>query len=259
MLQKLTKPDYLVSSWSGGTTTQLAIFPPDANYADRDFLWRVSSATVDLEESDFTPLPDYERLISTLEGEIELTHNGGEARKLRPLEVHAFSGADATHSRGRCRDFNLMLRRGRVTGSMEPLFLTETPLCVAAHIVRHPGSETLLLYCASGQCTVGAAKTSPAYREGGPASRPVEGCRQPEAESSRNCHSERSARVVEESITLAPGEALLLSDPSDLRLTGPAVLMLCRMSISDPTPEQFRSSGVYANAADFRPQIIHTR
>ena len=31
--------------------------PQGALYADRDFLWRLSSATVDLDESDFTPSP----------------------------------------------------------------------------------------------------------------------------------------------------------------------------------------------------------
>ena len=45
-------------------------------YVDRDFLWRLSSATVEDAESDFTALPDYERLISTLEGTIEL--NAGQ-------------------------------------------------------------------------------------------------------------------------------------------------------------------------------------
>ena len=54
----LTPADYLTTSWSGGTTTQLTIAPAGAVYADRDFLWRVSSATVELDESDFTALPD---------------------------------------------------------------------------------------------------------------------------------------------------------------------------------------------------------
>lgn len=44
---RMTQDDYAVSRWSGGTTTQLAIFPPGASYADRDFLWRVSSAAVE--------------------------------------------------------------------------------------------------------------------------------------------------------------------------------------------------------------------
>ena len=145
MIWKLTQEDYKTSKWSGGTTAQIAIYPPDALYAERDFLWRVSSARVELEESDFTALPDYERLICTLEGEIELTHNRGAALRLKPFRVHSFSGADATHCRGRCRDFNLMLRRDRVTGSLELLKLGEAPMSVR-------WSGPLVLYCAAGVC-----------------------------------------------------------------------------------------------------------
>jgi environmental stress-induced protein Ves len=152
MLKKLKQADYRVSSWSGGTTTQLAIWPPEAVYAERDFLWRISSATVELELSDFTPLPDYERLIATLEGEIVLTHNGGAPLTLRPWEVHAFSGADATRSVGRCRDFNLMLRRGRAEGRMEALCLEGEPLVLPAG----PAREQSLLFCAAGSCAIDA-------------------------------------------------------------------------------------------------------
>ena len=105
-IQHLTPSDYITTKWSGGLTTQLGIAPAGAVYADRDFLWRLSSATVEDAESDFTALPDYERLISTLEGTIELNHNGGEKLTLNPYEVHRFDGGDDTHSWGRCRDFN---------------------------------------------------------------------------------------------------------------------------------------------------------
>ena len=40
----VTPDQYIVSQWSGGTTTQVAIAPEGAVYADRDFLWRISSA-----------------------------------------------------------------------------------------------------------------------------------------------------------------------------------------------------------------------
>ena len=70
----LTQADQVTTTWSGGTTTQLAIAPEGAVYADRDFLWRLSSAKVELEHSDFTPLPDYNRLISVLHGEPGALH-----------------------------------------------------------------------------------------------------------------------------------------------------------------------------------------
>ena len=43
-LTHLTPADYVTTQWSGGATTQLAIAPKGAVYADRDFLWRLRSA-----------------------------------------------------------------------------------------------------------------------------------------------------------------------------------------------------------------------
>ena len=62
-MKHLSQKDYKISDWSGGKTIQVAIGPADAVYADKDFLWRISSATVDLPESDYTSLPDYMRLL----------------------------------------------------------------------------------------------------------------------------------------------------------------------------------------------------
>lgn len=146
----LKPEDYVVSTWSGGTTTQLGIAPQGAVYADRDFMWRVSSATVDLEVSDFTPLPDYDRLISTLEGEIDLTHNGGEVIHLTPYSVHGFDGGWETHCAGKCRDFNLMTRKGVCMGRMEAV---EGPTSVC---VGGKSNDTAILYCGMGEVRVQA-------------------------------------------------------------------------------------------------------
>lgn len=146
----LRKPaDYVTTQWSGGTTTQLAIAPEGAVYAERDFLWRVSSATVELDESDFTPLPDYRRFISTVRGDMTLTHNGGAALTLRPGDIHAFDGGDDTHSAGRCTDFNLMLRKGRSDGTVRSFRGTSGGVFQA-----EPSAETVLLYCAAGDAEV---------------------------------------------------------------------------------------------------------
>ncbi|MBR1673274.1 MAG: HutD family protein [Fretibacterium sp.] len=121
-MRHLTAKDFQVSAWSGGKTVQIAIAPEGAAYADRDFLWRVSSATVELEESDFTALPDYERWIMPLSGEMRLSHDGGAPVSLAIYEAHRFDGADKTHSWGRCTDFNLMLRKGRCQGRILALW-----------------------------------------------------------------------------------------------------------------------------------------
>ncbi len=145
-LTHLTPEDYTTTRWSGGTTTELLIRPRGAAYAQRAFLCRVSSATVDLDSSTFTPLPDYHRLIATVEGEIDLIHDGDAPIHLKPFEVHAFDGGSETTSLGRCRDFNLMLRKGRATGNLRAL--TADGPCPLS-----PGVRTALLYCVSGACT----------------------------------------------------------------------------------------------------------
>ena len=80
------------AQWGGGEAIELAITPERARYAARDFLWRVNSATVELDESDYTPLPDYERLITPLRGDMVLQHGSGEPATLRPYEIRCARG-----------------------------------------------------------------------------------------------------------------------------------------------------------------------
>lgn len=109
----LAEEKYPTSAWSGGTTTELLIFPEACRYADRDFDFRISSASIDIETSEFTSLPDYQRILMVLEGETTLKHDDeGEMReaKLSPFHQDTFSGRIKTASFGKCRDFNLMYR-----------------------------------------------------------------------------------------------------------------------------------------------------
>lgn len=139
----LTQADYVTTSWSGGTTTQLAIAPEGAVYADRDFLWRLSSATVELDHSDFTPLPDYNRFLSVLEGEIQLKIDADEPIPVSPGKVVAFDGGVPVESWGQCVDFNLMVRKGKAKGAVEVL----SGDCETEWV---PGAGDLAIYCAAG-------------------------------------------------------------------------------------------------------------
>ncbi|WP_138204809.1 HutD/Ves family protein [Haloimpatiens lingqiaonensis] len=108
---KLVKKEHQkTSTWSGGTTTELFIYPKDASYEDRNFKWRLSSATVEQEESNFTYLEGVNRWIMTLEGDIKLQHKGHGERELKAFEPYNFSGQWETKSFGKVRDFNLMLK-----------------------------------------------------------------------------------------------------------------------------------------------------
>lgn len=153
----LHENDYRTAKWSGGLTTELAIAPEGSAYADRDFLWRLSSATVDAEESLFTSLPDYDRIIMTLKGEIRLSHNGGAWIGLSEYEPHAFDGGDETRSVGRVKDFNLMLRKGRCRGRVEVIRLEEQNGREKRRPWAEPGADTVFFYCAEGRAGIRAA------------------------------------------------------------------------------------------------------
>ncbi len=112
MFEIIKKDQYKVSTWSGGTTTEIFLAPQDGSYAERRFDFRISSATVDLEESDFTPLDGVKRFLTILEGQMDLTFREKTDRKvtLNPYEVVEFMGDVPTHSVGKAKDFNLMLK-----------------------------------------------------------------------------------------------------------------------------------------------------
>lgn len=114
---------YQVSNWSGGKTRELALFPKGTTYLNRNFTWRLSSATCELDESKFTNLPDYNRVLMVLEGEVVLNYNGEKTVKLKELEQDSFDGAWKTNSFGKILDYNLMVKKGN-EGYLDVLNLT---------------------------------------------------------------------------------------------------------------------------------------
>ena len=123
-LKVIRSAETTLNSWSGGTTRELYIYPATSSYTARDFLFRLSIATVEVEKSDFTPLPGVRRVTMILEGEIVLHHEGNYSKTLRPFESDAYDGAWQSRSEGRCTDFNLMMRE-TAEGEVEMFRLKE--------------------------------------------------------------------------------------------------------------------------------------
>jgi environmental stress-induced protein Ves len=119
MQLNLTKKEQLsTSTWAGGTTTQLAIYPKDANYKNLDFIFRISTATIDVEQSTFTGLPNVSRVIMVLKGELTIQHKNHYTKQLKKFDTDNFSGNWETTSIGKVTDFNVMTREGaRATAS----------------------------------------------------------------------------------------------------------------------------------------------
>ena len=105
----LTPADYQISTWSGGQTTQLFLSPKEGSYPDRTFDFRLSTATVEVEKSDFTDLSGYHRILMPLNASIRLNHLEQEV-VLNPFQSYFFDGGDPVSSQGTCQDFNLIYK-----------------------------------------------------------------------------------------------------------------------------------------------------
>jgi uncharacterized protein len=112
------------SQWSGGTTSQLLIYPENAKYQDRDFLWRLSSASVEVDESVFTSLPGISRILMVIDGELRIEHEGHHSINLSSFQQDSFMGDWSTKSFGRVTDFNLMMANG-CSGRVDAIFINE--------------------------------------------------------------------------------------------------------------------------------------
>jgi environmental stress-induced protein Ves len=122
----------------GGSTTQIAVFPPDAGFEEFD--WRVSLATI-AEDGAFSDFPGIERTLALVEGHGMTLEIDGDATLLSKADpVAAFDGESrvvAKLSRGPSTDFNVMTRTercyhqfGRRVLSGESRFVARAPVTV---------------------------------------------------------------------------------------------------------------------------------
>ena len=114
-------------NWAGGTSTEMFIYPSDGNFLDRNFIFRISSATVEVEHSDFTFFEGITRHLMILKGELELIHVNRYTKVLSVYEQDTFSGEWETKSIGKVTDFNLMLKSG-AEGSLKHVGLNQGEL-----------------------------------------------------------------------------------------------------------------------------------
>lgn len=106
----IRKSENVITRWSGGTTSQVYIYPENASYADRNFIFRLSMANAEMSDSVYTVLPGVKRYLVSLSGESTVVHEK-ECVHLEPYgTVDCFIGDTHTEAHGAIRDFNLMLK-----------------------------------------------------------------------------------------------------------------------------------------------------
>lgn len=134
-----TTDDFKVSHWSGGTTTQFWISPGSAKLEDRDFDLRISSAVVEVPESEFSPFDGYTRILMVLDGELQLVHREHHSIVLKPFDQDLFQGSWQTRSIGQAQDFNVIYR-GNVHVDLDHRDVNE-----GGYLTLHDCEETFVL------------------------------------------------------------------------------------------------------------------
>jgi environmental stress-induced protein Ves len=103
-------------SWKngGGSTTEIAVFPPDAGFEEFD--WRISLANISA-DGPFSTFPGVERTLVLVDGHgLALDIDGAPAMVSKAEPVLAFDGeakVQARLCRGPSTDFNVMTRLDR--------------------------------------------------------------------------------------------------------------------------------------------------
>lgn len=147
-IRKFINENLTSTHWSGGTTTQLYIYPEKADFTSRQFDFRISTAVIDVETSDFTSLEGFERKLLVLNGNLELEHAEYHSKKLAPFEQDCFLGEWQTKSRGKAVDFNVIYRPG-----METRLIAET--LDAGESISFKTDKVLFVYVFSGLVRIG--------------------------------------------------------------------------------------------------------
>lgn len=97
------------SQWSGGTTTELFIYPKGSSLQKQDFDFRLSKATIEASPSVFTALGERVwRTFMLMEGEVSLQPKDQAETMLRPYETLEFGGDQPVTSTGLGSPLNLM-------------------------------------------------------------------------------------------------------------------------------------------------------
>jgi environmental stress-induced protein Ves len=140
---------YTTTNWSGGKTSELFIYPENASFKSGDYLLRISIATVEAESSVFTSLPDVNRTLMVLEGELHLEHEGFHTVDLKPFEQDQFSGNWITKSFGKVTDFNVMSKNDTKTVVQKIDLITNETLALTS------AYDLQFIYVQSGAISIG--------------------------------------------------------------------------------------------------------
>jgi len=109
-ITKISKDTLIPTIWDGGETFEYYIYPENTLYANRDFLFRISAATITKVPSMFTKFNNYQRFLVMLDNDLNININGKE-ESYTPNDVFKFDSSSDIISYTKGNDFNLMVSK----------------------------------------------------------------------------------------------------------------------------------------------------
>lgn len=139
---RIISPDECVTSvWEGGKTCEYFIYPASALYSNRNFLFRISRASIEKIPSVFTQFKGYHRFLAMLENNLKVQHNGIE-KSFEENEVFSFLSDDKVVSYTLGTDFNLMVA-DEITGKADLLYIKKEQTVAAKTVFVFAGKKTV--------------------------------------------------------------------------------------------------------------------
>jgi environmental stress-induced protein Ves len=119
-------------SWANGTSTELFVYPSDGNFQTREFIFRISTATVEAVETTFSDFSGLTRILLPLKGKLTLIHEGRYTTELEPFKQDQFDGAWTTRSKGKVQDFNVIFNTQTTATVIHHALITEEEITLKA-------------------------------------------------------------------------------------------------------------------------------
>lgn len=136
---KISKQHLSPSIWDGGKTYEYYIYPPEASYANKEFLFRISAASIEKEPSVFTRFENFQRFLVMLDNDLNIRRND-KVEHYSQQDVFVFDSNDEIISQSLGNDFNVMVSKSIAFSKVE--ILTEFSQSIADFIFVFAKVET---------------------------------------------------------------------------------------------------------------------
>ncbi|WP_313027387.1 HutD family protein [Soonwooa sp.] len=136
---KISKHHISPSIWDGGKTFEYFIYPHETKYANKDFLFRISAASIEKEPSIFTRFENFQRFLVMLDNDLKIRRND-KIEHYSQQDVFVFDSNDEIISHSLGKDFNVMVSKSITFSAVD--ILTEFSNSIADFIFVFAKVET---------------------------------------------------------------------------------------------------------------------